>query len=316
MAIIAPSSSSSLSSSSWCSTLLGWHQVVACSSPSMHLLKFNSVSVFSSPRTPPSSSPALQLDALEALVFDCDGVILESEDLHRRAYNAAFHHFNVCCPQSPEPLVWTSEFYDELQNQIGGGKPKMRWYFNKNGWPTSTISSKSPVGEQDQATVIDTIQDWKTDKYKDIIRSGAVEPRPGVLRLMDEARVLGLKISVCSAATKSSVIFCLTNLLGKERFEALDCFLAGDDVDKKKPDPSIYRRAAEVLGVAPGNCLVVEDSVIGLQAACGAGMSCIISYTSSTSKQDFGAAKAVYPDLGSVSIRDLVELVEGMPATF
>jgi beta-phosphoglucomutase-like phosphatase (HAD superfamily) len=133
---------------------------------------------------------------------------------------------------------------------------------------------------------------------------------------MDEARVLGLKISVCSAATKSSVVFCLTNLLGKERFEALDCFLAGDDVDKKKPDPSIYRRAAEVLGVAPGNCLVVEDSVIGLQAACGAGMSCIISYTSSTSKQDFGAAKAVYPDLGSVSIRDLVELVEGMPATF
>jgi hypothetical protein len=95
---------------------------------------------------------------LEALVFDCDGVILESEDLHRRAYNAAFHHFNVCCPQSPEPLVWTSEFYDELQNQIGGGKPKMRWYFNKNGWPTSTISSKPPVGEQDQATVIDTIQ--------------------------------------------------------------------------------------------------------------------------------------------------------------
>ncbi|KAH8950632.1 hypothetical protein BDL97_10G095400 [Sphagnum fallax] len=66
----------------------------------------------------------------------------------------------------------------------------MRWYFNKNGWPTSTISSKPPVGEQDQAIVIDTIQDWKTDKYKDIIRSGAVEPRPGVLQLMDEARVL------------------------------------------------------------------------------------------------------------------------------
>jgi hypothetical protein len=151
---------------------------VACSSASMHLLKFNSICVFSSPRTPQSSSPALQFclsfgscgsyggsqfattcgnaiwrrsrtrrscssgggcsgsigsivkcrDALEALVFDCDGVILESEDLHRRAYNAAFHHFNVCCPQSPEPLVWTSEFYDELQNQIGGGKPKMRWY--------------------------------------------------------------------------------------------------------------------------------------------------------------------------------------------
>jgi beta-phosphoglucomutase-like phosphatase (HAD superfamily) len=65
---------------------------------------------------------------LEALVFDCDGVILESEDLHRRAYNAAFEEFGVRCnAQSEEPLVWTPEFYDELQNQIGGGKPKMRW---------------------------------------------------------------------------------------------------------------------------------------------------------------------------------------------
>ncbi len=206
MAIIAPSSSSS---SSWCSTLLGRHQVVACSSPSMHLLKFNSISVFSSPRTPPSSSPALQLclsfgscgsyggsqfastcgnaiwrrsrsrsrrscssgggvcpgstgsivkcrDALDALVFDCDGVILESEDLHRRAYNAAFHHFNVCCPQSPEPLVWTSEFYDELQNQIGGGKPKMRWYicfhlfhsssFSTSQWKCHLVWNVSVIG--------------------------------------------------------------------------------------------------------------------------------------------------------------------------
>lgn len=66
---------------------------------------------------------------LEALVFDCDGVILESEDLHRRAYNAAFQEFQVRSPSSsPEPLVWTPEFYDELQNTIGGGKPKMRWW--------------------------------------------------------------------------------------------------------------------------------------------------------------------------------------------
>jgi hypothetical protein len=65
---------------------------------------------------------------LEAVVFDCDGVILESEDLHRRAYNAAFQEFQVRSPASlPEPLVWTPEFYDELQNTIGGGKPKMRW---------------------------------------------------------------------------------------------------------------------------------------------------------------------------------------------
>jgi hypothetical protein len=58
--------------------------------------------------------------ALEALVFDCDGVILESEDLHRQAYNAAFEHFNVRCPDVPDCTVdWTPEFYDELQNKVG-----------------------------------------------------------------------------------------------------------------------------------------------------------------------------------------------------
>ena len=66
---------------------------------------------------------------LQALIFDCDGVILESEHLHRQAYNDAFVHFDVRCPNSTsQPLNWSIEFYDELQNRIGGGKPKMRWY--------------------------------------------------------------------------------------------------------------------------------------------------------------------------------------------
>ena len=59
-------------------------------------------------------------------------------------------------------------------------------------------------------------------------RSGEVEPRPGVLNLMDEARAAGLKVAVCSAATKSSVVFTLKNLLGEQRFSQLDCFLAGE----------------------------------------------------------------------------------------
>lgn len=67
--------------------------------------------------------------SLQALIFDCDGVILESEHLHRQAYNDAFAHFDVRCPNSTsQPLNWSIEFYDELQNRIGGGKPKMRWY--------------------------------------------------------------------------------------------------------------------------------------------------------------------------------------------
>jgi HAD superfamily hydrolase (TIGR01509 family) len=68
-------------------------------------------------------------------------------------------------------------------------------------------------------------------------------------------------------------------------FLAAVAHATGDDVDKKKPDPTIYRVAAQKLGVAPGECVVVEDSMIGLQAARDAGMRCIITYTPSTRNQ-------------------------------
>ena len=104
--------------------------------PSLHLRTNPSLKPFffrKQSSTPSSSRPSLpcccRASSLKALVFDCDGVILESEDLHRRAYNAAFSHFQIVCPGlgSDQPLEWTSEFYDKFQNQIGGGKPKMRW---------------------------------------------------------------------------------------------------------------------------------------------------------------------------------------------
>lgn len=73
--------------------------------------------------------------SLEALIFDCDGVILESEHLHRQAYNDAFENFGVRCPPaSADPLYWDEAFYNDLQNRIGGGKPKMRWYVRKFGF--------------------------------------------------------------------------------------------------------------------------------------------------------------------------------------
>lgn len=243
-------------------------------------------------------------------------MILESEHLHRQAYNDAFEHFNVRCPSSSSsgPLNWSLEFYDELQNLIGGGKPKMRWYFKEHGWPTSTISDSSPENDDDRAKLIDILQDWKTERYKEIIKSGTVEPRPGVLRLMDEAKAAGKKVAVCSAATKSSVILCLENLIGMERFQGLDCFLAGDDVKEKKPDPSIYITAAKRLNVLGKDCLVVEDSVIGLLAANGAGMSCVISYTPSTANQDFKEAAAIYPDLSDVRLTDLEALLKNVVA--
>eukprot|EP00892_Ulva_mutabilis_P010538 jgi/Ulvmu1/7857/UM004_0088.1 len=249
---------------------------------------------------------------LEAVIFDCDGVILESEDLHRRAYNAAFANFDVKC--NGEPVEWSEEFYDELQNTVGGGKPKMRWYFSpdRNGWPTSSILPDVPGAEDEQAVLIDTLQDWKSEEYQRLIGSGDVPPRPGVLRLMDEARAAGYKVAVCSAATKESVIFTLNSLLGPDRFNSLDCFMAGDDVPRKKPDPIIYQLASERLGVDPCSCVVIEDSTIGLNAALGAGMRCVVTYTPSTRAEPFEGAEVVVSDLGAAFPRvELHQIAQG-----
>jgi hypothetical protein len=103
------------------------------------------------------------------------------------------------------------------------------------GWPASSKVLSGPCGsDADKDTLIDTLQEWKTSHYEDLITSGQVETRPGVLRLMDEARAAGLMVAVCSAATKSAAVTTVSSLLGPKRWKELDCFLAGNDVAKLK----------------------------------------------------------------------------------
>lgn len=146
--LLSPSIANSSSVCSSSSSLIGF--------PRLQTLRFKSRNVYSKSRV---STVSASSRSLEALIFDCDGVILESENLHRQAYNDAFSHFDVRCPSSsPEPLNWSLEFYDKFQNLVGGGKPKMRWYFKENGWPTSTVFDSPPENDDDREKLIDTLQ--------------------------------------------------------------------------------------------------------------------------------------------------------------
>jgi len=149
---------------------------------------------------------------------------------------------------------WNEEYYDELQNKVGGGIPKMRHYFGEHGWPSSSLGSSPPSSPEEEDKMLDTLQDRKTDIYKDMIKGGTAQVRPGVLRLIKEAKGLregeggregGPKLAICSASTKTSCLFVLDNLLGKEVLQHFDLILAGDDVKNRKPDPEIYRMASE-----------------------------------------------------------------------
>ena len=157
------------------------------------------------------------------------------------------------------------------------------------------------IGDSDEERqeLIDDLQANKTELYKQLISEKAV-PRPGVIELMDEAIASpDIAVGVCSASTKAAVTKVLDTVLGEERRKNLDVCLLGDDVPKLKPDPLIYATAAEKLGLDPSKCVVVEDSIVGLKAAKGANMRCLITYTSSTEGEDFYGlgADAKVPEL-------------------
>ena len=124
----------------------------------------------------------------------------------------------------------------------------------------------APEADDDRTALVDALQDYKVQAYKDFISAGAVPARPGVLRLMDEARDAGLKVAVCSASAKPAVIHVLSNLLGESIFDELDCFLAGDDVEA-------LRAKGRVASSFPAGAPVSQDGSPPGEAASAAAAS-------------------------------------------
>ncbi|WP_279232182.1 HAD-IA family hydrolase [Thermus albus] len=136
---------------------------------------------------------------------------------------------------------------------------------------------------------------YKTDLYLKLLREEGVTLRPGVRRLLGEAREAGVALGLCTTTSPENAEAFLegTGLLGW-----FDLVLAGDVVPRKKPDPSIYLLAQERLGLAPEEALVVEDSRNGLLSAKGAGFPVLITPSLYTLDQDYREAEALLPHLG------------------
>ena len=235
---------------------------------------------------------------MDALLFDCDGVLADTErDGHRVAFNRAFAKAGLS-------VEWSVPVYGELL-RIGGGKERMRTYFDEAGWPV-------PDDERDD--LIARLHKLKTDLFMEIIESGELPVRPGINRIVDAAHDAGVRLAVCSTSNERAVAAVVHRLLGPEREKKFAGIFAGDIVPKKKPDPAVYLYAAQQLRLAPERCLVVEDSHNGLLAAVGAGMRCVVTTSAYTTDEDFHEATAVYPELGdppgrTVSFDDLQQLL-------
>ena len=215
---------------------------------------------------------------MQALIFDCDGVLVDTErDGHRVAFNAAFRAAGI-------DTEWSTERYGALLT-TGGGKERMRRHFDETGWP-----------DGDKDALIQTLHVTKTDLFMEIIEGGALPLRPGVARMIDAALDSGLQVAVCSTSNERAVTAVVRGLLGPDRAARMRIF-AGDAVAKKKPDPAIYTLAATTLGLDPAACVVIEDSHIGLSAARAAGMRCIVTKSAYTEDENFAGADRVVPDL-------------------
>lgn len=234
---------------------------------------------------------------MRALIFDCDGVLVDTErDGHRVAFNRAFGEVGL-------DLEWDVDLYGELV-KISGGKERMRHYFDQNGWPEEA---------QDRDAFIKELHRIKTDTFMEIIEGKELDLRPGVARIVDEAINMGVKLAVCSTSNERAVRRIVEVLLGPERAPRFAAILAGDVVSKKKPDPEIYNLAKTRLSINADEGVVVEDSRNGLLAAKRAGFACVITKSGYTRAEDFSEADLVLDDLGQsaaagVSLADIAKL--------
>lgn len=233
---------------------------------------------------------------LKAVLFDCDGVLVDTErDGHRVAFIQAFQ-------QKGYDFEWDTDLYGELL-KIAGGKERMKHFFSQRGYPADVTDPDAFIKEMHLT---------KTDAFMNIIDTGQLPLRPGIARIVDEIIAAGLRVAVCSTSNVKAVTLVVERMLGEERKQHFNIY-AGDMVEKKKPAPDIYNMAKEDMGLLPEECIVIEDSRNGLLAAKAAGMKCVVTISSYTHNEDFTEADRVVSELGDepnvqVTVNDLKQI--------
>lgn len=220
---------------------------------------------------------------LQALLFDVDGTLADTErDGHRPAFNMAFEAAGL-------DWNWDEDLYGELL-AVTGGKERIKFYLEK-----FNTGFQKPA---DFEEFVKGLHASKTEFYKQLMAEGKIPLRPGVERLINEARRQNVRMAIVTTTTPANVTALLTNTLGADSESWFEVIAAGDIIPKKKPAPDIYFWAMEQMNVQADECIAFEDSANGIQSAIAANIKTIITINEYTKDDDFSAADLVLDQMG------------------
>ncbi len=193
---------------------------------------------------------------LKAVFWDVDGTIADTELYgHRVAFNSAFKDFDL-------KWEWNESKYLELL-KISGGLNRIIHY-------------RDEVKSELSASQCSRIQSRKRHHYKQLIKSGKIQVRDGVLRLINELSRFGVDQMIVTTSGRDSLEpFLKTSLNSYLKY--FSNIITYEDVNNHKPFPDAYKLALKLSKLSEVNCMAIEDSMIGVEAAKSANINCLLT---------------------------------------
>jgi beta-phosphoglucomutase len=212
---------------------------------------------------------------LEAVVWDLDGVIVDTVEDHYRAWRDVFKEHGV---------EYTKADF-------------MRYFGRRHDDIIEAALGELPPGE------LDAVNDEKQRNFRRLVKANIV-PMPGAIALIKSLQEHGIKSAIASSAVPENIELILHGLGIANYFQAI---VNGVEVKEGKPSPQIFLLAAKKLEVPPGDCVVIEDAIAGVAGAKRAGMKSV-AVTNSHTREALKDADLIVDSLGKIGVGDLERL--------